>query len=214
MTTTVVSYSPDVTTRVVFGQYLKPNGQPSTGTVTFMPSSKILDRYDAVILSGPITLSLDAQGRFSVELPCTDNLLLQPINWNYEVRTRTGGAKPTTIRIYLPLEDGSDVDISTLDAVASTVSAPSGSTSTQRGPAGPQGLQGIQGPTGASAETYVHTQGTPSDTWTINHNLGYFPNVSVVDSAGTVVEGDTAWPNAYTIVVSFESAFSGKAYLS
>lgn len=216
MTTTVVSYSPDVTTRVVFGQYLKSDGKPATGSITFVPSSRIVDPYDSVILSGPLTVSLDAEGKFSVALPCTDNILLQPVNWHYEVRTRTGGTKPTTIRIYLPLEDGSDIDISILGSANSitTPSGPTGVTTTQRGPAGPQGLQGIQGPTGSSAETYVHNQGSPSDTWTINHNLGYFPNVSVVDSAGTVVEGDTAWPNAYTIVVSFESAFSGKAYLS
>ena len=216
MTTTGVSYSPDVTTRVVFGQYLKHSGLPSTGTVTFMPSTKIIDRNDSVILSGPITLSLDSQGRFSVELPCTDNSLLQPLNWNYEVRTRMGGAKPSSFRIYLPLEDGSDVDISVLDSSSSTTSqsGPVGVTAIQRGPSGPQGLQGIQGPVGASTETYVHTQGTPSGTWTINHNLGYHPNISIIDSAGTVVEGDTTWPNAYTIVVSFESAFSGKAYLS
>jgi hypothetical protein len=207
------NYSPDVTTRTVFGQYLQPNGQASVGTVTISPSSEIVDPSDSVILSGLITLTLDADGKFTVNLPCTDNARLRPLNWHYEVRTRTGGARPTSMRIYLPFDDGSPVDIS--DLTSAKVQIPSATSTPPRGPIGLQGVQGTQGPQGSAAvQSFVHNQGTPSDTWTINHNLGFFPNVSVVDSAGTVVEGDTAWPNSGTIIVSFESAFSGKAYLS
>ena len=209
------SYSIDVTTRTVFGQYLQPNGVPSSGTVTFMPSSKVVDPSDSVILSNPITLTLDVNGSFSVELPTTDNPLLKPLNWHYEVRTRTAGAEPTSLRIYLPVEDGTDVDIADLTVVKPQLVT---GTAPVRGPAGPQGLQGIQGPQGppgnAAATAYVHTQGTPASVWTINHNLGFYPNITTIDSAGTVVEGDIAWPNTGTIVVTFQSAFSGKAYLS
>lgn len=203
------NYSPDVTTRTLFGQYLQPNGDPSVGTVTISPSSKVVDPADSIILSGPITLTLDGDGEFSIALPCTDNPRLRPLNWHYEVRTRTGGAKPTTTKIYLPFDDGSNVDIADLTTVK--VQLPTGSTPSR----GPVGLQGVQGPQGSAAiQSFVHNQNVPSDTWTINHNLGFYPNVSVIDSAGTVVEGDTAWPDSGTIIVSFESAFSGKAYLS
>ena len=67
-------------------------------------------------------------------------------------------------------------------------------------------------PTGGS---YRHTQGTPSTTWTIDHNLGYEPGgVSVVDSSGTIVTGTVTYISVNQIVVSFTSAFGGKAYIS
>ena len=61
---------------------------------------------------------------------------------------------------------------------------------------------------------YVHVQSTPGTTWTINHNLGFIPNITVVDSAGTVIEGSYNYPNNTTVVLTFSSQFSGKAFLS
>ena len=62
--------------------------------------------------------------------------------------------------------------------------------------------------------SYDHTQGSASDTWVINHNLGFKPNVTVVDSAGTIYEGEITYTNSNSLTVSFSAAFSGKAYLS
>ena len=56
-------------------------------------------------------------------------------------------------------------------------------------------------------------QATASATWTIVHNLNRRPVVDIVDSAGTVCEGDNAYPDLNTVVVSFSVAFSGYAYL-
>lgn len=61
---------------------------------------------------------------------------------------------------------------------------------------------------------YAHTQGTASATWTILHNLDFYPNVTVVDSAGTIVEGEITYTNRNQVVLTFSAAFSGKAYLS
>lgn len=61
---------------------------------------------------------------------------------------------------------------------------------------------------------YAHTQGTASATWTIVHNLDFFPNVTVVDSGGTIVEGEITYTNRNQVVLTFAAAFSGKAYLS
>ena len=61
---------------------------------------------------------------------------------------------------------------------------------------------------------YHHIQGTPSNNWVITHNLNFNPNVTVVDSAGTNVEGEVRYVNGNTTVVAFQSAFSGDAYLS
>lgn len=62
--------------------------------------------------------------------------------------------------------------------------------------------------------TYTHTQYSASNSWTVNHNLGYKPNVTVVDSAGTIIEGQIDYPSGNTVVLTFSSPFSGNAYLS
>ena len=64
------------------------------------------------------------------------------------------------------------------------------------------------------AARYVHTQGTVATTWTINHALGGYPSVTVVDSAKTVVFGEVNYASTSQVVVNFTSAFSGYAYLT
>lgn len=67
-------------------------------------------------------------------------------------------------------------------------------------------------PTGGS---YVHSQSVSASTWTITHNLGYYPGgVSVVDSGETVVVGDVTHLSATAFTVSFSTPFSGKVYVS
>ena len=61
---------------------------------------------------------------------------------------------------------------------------------------------------------YVHEQTASATTWTINHNLEFVPNITVVDTFGTVVEGSYDYPNDTTVVLTFSSPFSGKAFLS
>jgi hypothetical protein len=62
--------------------------------------------------------------------------------------------------------------------------------------------------------TFVFTQGTPSASWTVTHNLNSYPSVSVVDSAGNVVEGAIQYLSSAALIVTFSSAFSGAAYLN
>jgi len=62
--------------------------------------------------------------------------------------------------------------------------------------------------------TYVHTQSTPSAVWSISHSLNGYPNVTVVDSANTVVEGDVTYLSTDAVTVEFSSPFGGKAFLS
>jgi hypothetical protein len=61
---------------------------------------------------------------------------------------------------------------------------------------------------------YVHSQNTPSTSWEIDHNLGFFPNVTVVDSGETQVEGSVIYNNINRVTIEFSTAFAGKAYLS
>lgn len=62
--------------------------------------------------------------------------------------------------------------------------------------------------------TYIHEQMVSSSTWTITHNLGRYPSVTVVDSAGSVVVGDVTYVNKNRIILTFQGAFSGTAYLN
>jgi hypothetical protein len=82
------------------------------------------------------------------------------------------------------------------------------------GPQGPQGTQGIKGDKGDIGGVYSHNQTAVASVWTINHNLGFNPAVSVVDSAGTSVEAETWYTNINTLEVRFANGISGKAYLS
>ncbi len=61
-------------------------------------------------------------------------------------------------------------------------------------------------------KNYVHKQQVASDTWTVVHNLGKYPSITVVDSAGTVVVGEIILQTTEQAVISFNGAFSGKAY--
>lgn len=59
---------------------------------------------------------------------------------------------------------------------------------------------------------YIHNQTSASATWTVIHNLNKFPTIAVIDSAGTMVIGDVNYINQNSLTISFQSAFSGKAY--
>ena len=75
-----------------------------------------------------------------------------------------------------------------------------------------EAVVGLQGTSGD--KHYQHVQSTPSATWSITHNLGKRPSVTVVDSGGnewiTAVEhiSDNA------LVIRFTAPFSGNAYLN
>lgn len=72
-------------------------------------------------------------------------------------------------------------------------------------------LEAIPGP---SNTFYNHTQLVPAATWDITHGLGRFPAVTVVDSAGSVVEGEVDYVSENQLVITFSAAFSGYASLS
>lgn len=77
---------------------------------------------------------------------------------------------------------------------------------------GPKGDKGDPGP--PSDAHHNHTQSLPSASWTITHNLGKFPAVSITDSSGSEVEGEIRYIDSNTVVISFAGQFSGKAYLN
>jgi hypothetical protein len=65
-----------------------------------------------------------------------------------------------------------------------------------------------------SDKAFVFTQMTPSSEWAINHNMSKFPSVSIVDSTNSVVVGEVQYIDKNSVTVTFNGAFSGKAYLN
>ena len=63
-------------------------------------------------------------------------------------------------------------------------------------------------------KTFIFTQGTPSTSWVIQHNLGKFPSITVVDTADTVVIGDYNYTDDNNVTLTFSAGFAGKAYLN
>lgn len=50
--------------------------------------------------------------------------------------------------------------------------------------------------------------------WTIQHNLGKYPNTFVVDSAGSKVLPDFDYPDENTVIIKSNYSFTGKAYIN
>jgi hypothetical protein len=61
---------------------------------------------------------------------------------------------------------------------------------------------------------YTHTQSVASTTWTITHNMGKKPSVSVVDTSDDEVVGEVHHNSTNQLVITFSAAVSGKAYLN
>lgn len=80
------------------------------------------------------------------------------------------------------------------------------------GPPGPQGIPGVGG--GGAGGTFTFQQSTPSTSWRIVHNMGKFPSVTVVDSAGNVYLAQVAYTDNTTLTLEFNTPLSGTAYLN
>jgi hypothetical protein len=68
---------------------------------------------------------------------------------------------------------------------------------------------------GTGDKTFNFTQGSPSATWTIQHNLGKFPSATIVDTGDTsVLGGQIEYIDNNNLTITFGSAFAGKAFLN
>lgn len=61
---------------------------------------------------------------------------------------------------------------------------------------------------------HIHNQSSASAQWTITHNLGKYPSVSVVDSANNEVIGEVEYVTDTQLTIKFSAPFSGKAFLN
>tara|TARA_R110000772_G_scaffold62137_1_gene139620 strand:+ start:23740 stop:24429 length:690 start_codon:yes stop_codon:yes gene_type:complete len=62
--------------------------------------------------------------------------------------------------------------------------------------------------------SYIHTQAIAATSWVIPHALGKYPSVTIQDGSGNTVFGDITYTNISTLTLTFNTAFSGVAYLN
>lgn len=80
------------------------------------------------------------------------------------------------------------------------------------GPQGPQGVPG--GGTGSGDLFYRWDQVSPATIWHVNHGMGKFPTVTVVDSAGHEVRGEVTYIDMNHVDLIFSASFAGVAYFN
>lgn len=76
------------------------------------------------------------------------------------------------------------------------------------------GNPGPQGPSGAGGIYYRHNQAVALDTWTINHNLGTEPNISVFSVGGREMIGEILHVSINITQVYFDAPVAGYAICS
>lgn len=63
-------------------------------------------------------------------------------------------------------------------------------------------------------KNFVFTQGVPSTTWTIQHNLNKFPSVTSVNNNDVQMFGEVTYIDENNLIINFSAGFSGKAYIN
>jgi hypothetical protein len=67
----------------------------------------------------------------------------------------------------------------------------------------------------SSDSRYEFFQSTPAASWSVNHNLGKYPSVSVVElGSKEVVFGNVTYLSTNSVQIDFASPFSGYAYMN
>lgn len=72
----------------------------------------------------------------------------------------------------------------------------------------------LTGTSSGGDKTFVFTQNTAAAEWKIQHDLGKYPAVTVVDSGKTEVIGDVEYVDLNNLTLKFSSPFSGMAFLN
>ncbi|CAM2785459.1 MULTISPECIES: glycosyl hydrolase family 28-related protein [Streptomyces] len=195
----------------VTARYLRPNGDPLKGKVTFRAPALLTFGGADVMLAGPVEAPLDASGAVSVVLPATDAPGMDPVDWTYTVTEALEGvASNRSYSLLLP-QDDPEVDLADVaptdpskpnyvrGASAYEIAVAEGFVGTPvqwldslvgpPGPAGPQGPEGPQGPQGP--EGPQGPKGDPGDgsVNSVNGDLG--PDI-ILNAADVGAVPDTA----------------------
>ena len=136
-----MSFPAGASTITVTGTLPNPvGGAARSGRVVFTPSARLVDDTQQAIYSGGGSVTLDADGKFSVVLLCTDDPDVKSNGWVWRVDEQPSGGERATYWIELPSTLGTTVDLSKVAEVSAPgggpVSGGSGGSGTPTGPAG------------------------------------------------------------------------------
>lgn len=224
------------TTVTVTGTYKRSDGTTAaSGTVSFVASHAMTDSSNnQVVAPTRVTGTLNSSGVFSVTLTATDDTTTTPSGVTYEVTERIIDAAENKYNISVPKNSPSVGGTPTLDlADVTPVHTPvtSYAYATTAYVDSKIGVTAPNIPFNATSEIsatnvqaaieevrskskYTHDQQSPATTWSITHNLGFRPNVSVVDTSENQCLGDITYTSDNALTVTFLQSFGGKAYLS
>lgn len=166
--------------------------------------------------------------RLLLEIPANVKALAAAVGQGFFAITGDGTGAMRTLQpgAGVSITDGDGIDGDPVIAHADTSSAPSLASDNSGGVV----LQDVfltfdqfGHVTGAAAATvnldgrfpryYDHLQSSASDTWTINHNLGYRPSVELRTVGGVEFNGDVTHTSDNQVVVSLTSPLAGTARL-
>jgi hypothetical protein len=217
----------------VTGEFLSPSGDPLTGRVTFMLTSAMRQPEGNITVAPvEITETLDGDGAFSVSLYATNDTGTVPTGVTYEVTERIRGAALNKYFISIDKDaiigavDLADL-VPSIDPVvqvnyatvayvddafsdigdaATVIFTPTSEITSVTVQAAIEELR--------EKSRFVHNQASASTTWSITHNMEFFPSVSIVDTALSKVIGEVVYTSENALTVTFSQSFAGKAYLS
>ncbi|MGW1489772.1 phage tail protein [Streptomyces sp. NPDC002402] len=146
----------NIPTVTVKGRFLAPDGRPLSGAIVFRAPAVLTFPEADVILGGPVTVALDAQGAFAVTLPATDAPGMDPVDWSWTVTEQLAGI--VVGRSYNLLLPKAQPTVDLVDIAPTDPSKPN--YIPVPGPVGPKGERGASAYEVAVAEGFT---GTPAD---------------------------------------------------
>lgn len=111
-----------------------------------------------------------------------------------------------------------DPDIVVVQQPQTTVVVQETSNAVVVAASGPQGPEGPQGPAGApGGATFTHVQTVAAAQWDITHNLGRYPNVTLIDSTadgGDLFLGLVRYVDENSLSIVLNQPVAGRAELA
>lgn len=218
----------------VTGQFVETGtGNPRQGRITFLATAPMRQAStNTTIAPTEITVTLSASGSFSVSLYATNDVQTEPKGVTYEVTERIKGAALNKYFISIDKDAiGGTIDLAdlvpnidpvvqmnyaTVEYVNDVVSGINSASEIPFSPTSEIVSTNVQAAIEEvrTRSRFVHNQPTASATWNITHNMKFYPNVSIVDTALSKVIGEVTYLSENALTVTFSHSFAGKAYLS
>lgn len=112
----------DFNTVRVYGKYTDFDGTATSGTISFITTTRLRSAVDKTIVSpGTIIIPLSVTGEFDTQIPATNDPDIVPVGWTYHVVERFSGQPAREYDLSLPL--GADIDLTVASPAAPAVPA-------------------------------------------------------------------------------------------